>query len=63
MQVRGTFPELSAGRTKGKAKRPVMREKPEARSMFGTTSKVRALPKNPSTYAGRRAASHAKASR
>ena len=62
MQVSGTFPELYAGRSKARPAKKLA--KPEPRSgMAGFAIKGRAkqLKPRPDTYAGRRAAAHAKA--
>jgi hypothetical protein len=58
MQTRGTFPELSAGMKKSPRKHA--KTKFEGVT-FGVKGKMRKCASNERTYAGRRAASHAKA--
>ena len=59
MQVRSTFPQLNDGMSK--SKRPHVKTKFAGIGGFGVSGKVKQVKAAPRTYAGRRAASHAKA--
>lgn len=59
MQTRGTFPQLNDGMSK--PKRPHVKTKFGGFGGFGVSGKVRRVASAPRTFAGRRAASHAKA--
>lgn len=70
MQTTGTFPELSAGRNKGRSAKPAKTQKrvPVDRDIpskgfggFAVGGRLKPAAKNPGTFAGRRTASHRKA--
>ena len=61
MQVTGTFPELSAGMAKKKSKRKSLMVKEDpGYAGFSLKRRPKVLKKNPTSFAGRRAAARAK---